>query len=82
MQLQVTDKLQSETNELRKTTMTGRHFDLGLALLSVLTALFAIFGLASWAELSGAHHAVQHVVLFVGGVGVGSSLTRILKGVK
>lgn len=48
----------------------------GIAMASVLLALLASFGLANWAEASSYHHGIQHVLLFVAGMGVGGSLIQ------
>jgi len=47
---------------------------LGIAILSVGVALLAIFLIAEWAEVSPLHHAVQHVLIFLSGLGFGTSL--------
>lgn len=44
------------------------------SLLSVIVALFGIFLLASWAEASTLTHGLQHVIIFLSGAGLGSSL--------
>jgi len=70
---------QDQTNRLRHTFSKSLLHNAALATLSVGLALFAIFSMAGWAELSTTHHAVQHVLLFVGGVGVGGSLRNLMK---
>jgi hypothetical protein len=42
--------------------------------ISAVVALVAMFTISSWAEAAPMHHAVQHVLLFVAGVGFGASL--------
>ncbi len=44
------------------------------AVVFVAMTLVGIFMLATWAEVSAWHHAVQHVVIFVSGAGFGGSL--------
>ena len=46
---------------------------------SVVLTLIAIFGLSSWAEASGLHHAIQHVLIFTSGLGAGASLVSTNK---
>jgi hypothetical protein len=49
----------------------------GTAILSVGIALLAIFTLADWAEASVLNHAVQHVLIFLAGLGFGTSMLSI-----
>lgn len=49
---------------------------------SVLVTLFGIFTLSKLAETSGLYHATQHVMIFLGGVGAGTSLLTALKNRK
>ncbi len=44
-----------------------------IAALSVALALIAIFTLSGWAEASLLHHGIQHVLIFLSGLGVGGS---------
>lgn len=45
----------------------------GLAVLSASVALLAVFVLAGWAEASAVGHGIQHVVIFLAGLGLGGS---------
>ncbi len=45
-----------------------------IAVASVIMALLAIFTLSNWAEATPLHHSIQHVLLFIAGVGFGGSL--------
>jgi hypothetical protein len=66
---------------MQRTDTNWRAAGLGLtALLSVVIALFASFGLHEWAEVSTLHHGIQHVLLFTGGVGVGSVIAVAFTG--
>jgi len=47
---------------------------LSVAVLAVSATLVGIFTLSNWAEASAAHHAIQHVVIFLSGVGFGGSI--------
>jgi len=46
---------------------------------SVLVTLIGIFALSAWAETSGFYHATQHLMIFLGGAGAGSSLMFSIK---
>ena len=46
---------------------------------SILVTLVAIFSLSEWVEVSGWHHACQHVMIFGSGLVAGSSLFIINK---
>ena len=45
--------------------------------MSVLIALAAIFGLSAWAESGPLPHAVQHVLIFGAGTGLGGSVLAV-----
>lgn len=47
------------------------------ALISVVIVLAAIFGLAQWAEASVLNHGIQHVLIFMAGIGFGTSMLSI-----
>ncbi len=49
----------------------------GVAALSVGIALLAIFALASWAEASVLNHGIQHVLIFLSGLGFGTSMLAV-----
>jgi hypothetical protein len=49
----------------------------GAAVLSVGIALLAIFALADWAEVSVLSHGIQHVLIFLAGLGFGTSMLAI-----
>jgi len=53
-----------------------------LAVTSVGVALIGIFALANWAEVSELHHGMQHVLIFLAGIGLGGSSIALytLKG--
>jgi len=46
---------------------------------SVAVTLVAIFTLSAWAELSGWHHAAQHVMIFTSGFSAGGSILSMFK---
>lgn len=46
---------------------------------SILVTLVAIFSLSEWVEVSGWHHACQHVMIFSSGLVAGGSLFSINK---
>jgi uncharacterized oligopeptide transporter (OPT) family protein len=46
---------------------------------SILVTLIAIFALSEWVEVSGWHHASQHVMIFSSGLVAGGSLLSIYK---
>ncbi|MDB5182779.1 MAG: hypothetical protein JWO47_563 [Candidatus Saccharibacteria bacterium] len=50
-----------------------------LLIVSVATTLVAILAITSWVELSGWHHALQHVMIFVSGTVAGGSLLSMHK---
>jgi hypothetical protein len=50
-----------------------------LLLISVATTLVAIFAIEQWVEMSGWHHAAQHVMIFSSGAVAGGSLLSIFK---
>ena len=50
-----------------------------LFLASITTTLVAIFAMSEWVEVSGWHHAVQHVMIFGSGIVAGGSLLSINK---
>lgn len=54
----------------------------GIAITSVGLAVLAIFTLAAWAETSVLSHGIQHVLIFLAGLGFGTSMLGIyqLKG--
>lgn len=62
---------QAQTKSKQNTRLLGAGL---MASASVGLSLVASFGLSTWAELAPLHHAVQHVLLFGGGVGLGSSV--------
>ncbi len=41
--------------------------------LAVTTTLIGIFPMSQWAETSVVHHAVQHAIIFLSGVGFGTA---------
>ena len=77
--MQVMQSLQTETNTTRRTISKSLIIRGGLAIFSIGLALIGSFGLATWAEVSATHHAIQHIVLFLGGVGVGSSFISLTR---
>lgn len=57
-----------------KKARLGLLTTLSVAVLAAGTTLIGIFALSSWAEASVMHHAIQHLVIFVSGVGFGGSV--------
>lgn len=47
----------------------------GTLLVSIVIGLVASFVLADWAEAASWHHGLQHVLLFIAGMGLGGSVT-------
>lgn len=50
-----------------------------ISILAAAMVLIGVFGLSSWAEASGLNHGLQHVLIFLGGVGFGGSLLTMYK---
>lgn len=60
------------TSSISKTAVVGLIIAIGLFLIGH-------YALTSWAEASEAHHTVQHVVIFLGGLGMGVSGLSLFK---
>jgi hypothetical protein len=61
----------------KKLTLTWLPYVLFIA--SITATLIAIFAMSGWVEVSGIHHAIQHVVIFSSGLTAGGSLLGIHK---
>jgi len=57
----------------------GWFLPLTVFILSISIALVAIFAMNDWVELSEAHHAVQHVLIFMAGAGSSASLIALTR---
>jgi len=68
-------------NETKKITqkISSQHLLLAGAILSVGLALLAIFALAGWAETSTLSHGSQHVLIFLAGLGFGTTTLEIIR---
>lgn len=53
-----------------------------MLVLFISVVLLGIFALANWAETATWHHAAQHIMIFIGGVGFGSFLAACLTNTK
>ena len=70
-------------NNTSKKLGVGLWASWSLATISIAMALIAMFLLSDWAETAPLHHAIQHLLLFLGGAGFGSSFLHLAKrGVK
>ncbi len=52
---------------------------ISVAIFFIILFLFGIFRLSAWGELIPWHHGIQHVIILISGIGIGSSTVLIMK---